>query len=208
MFRPMFRPIAIQFLALVLLLVPAAQAQEGTDPEQLVLDVSRDVLEAVNRNRPTYDTNPDALQAELLALLNPVIDFDSFSRGVMGEFYDMANAAQRAEFQTAFKATLVDLYTSALVASVITDMSLRETVRASDTSANVIVSVATQDGSSYVVQYSMRQDASGSWKARNIILDGVNIGLTYRNQFKSAMETENGDLARVIRIWPELIDGA
>lgn len=203
----MVRAVFVKVLILVAFCAPVGSAWAAEAPEKLVMDVSARVLEAVNRGRPTYEADPSLLQNELEALLDPVIDFDAFSKGVMGSFYAQATQSQRSQFRAAFKATLVDLYTSALVASEIENITVQETTSPSPTSASVVVNVQTTDGNAYVVQYSMRKDEMVGWKARNIILDGVNIGLTYRNQFKSAMDTEGQDLARVIQIWPELIDG-
>ncbi|WP_306253121.1 phospholipid-binding protein MlaC [Parvularcula sp. IMCC14364] len=204
----MARKSILNFFAVLLVLLPASTAFAQNDPEQLVVDVSRDALEILREYRPTYDDNPELLQNELLALLDPVIDFEAFSRGVMGNYRDQATDSQREQFRELFKATLVDLYTSALVATEIRDIQVRETNMRSDTSASVLVDVTAADGTSYEVSYSMRRDDAGTWKARNIIIDGVNVGLTYRNQFRSVMETENGDMERVIQIWPEVIDGA
>ena len=40
------------------------------------------------------------------------------------------------------------------------------------------------------------------WRVRNVIVDGVNFGRTYRNQFASAMESRGlGALDTVIDAW-------
>ncbi|MEL6687592.1 MAG: ABC transporter substrate-binding protein, partial [Pseudomonadota bacterium] len=154
-----------------------------------------------------YETAPDVLEAELLKILDPALDFSSFSRGVMGKYYAQATPAQREAFQVEFKATLVDLYTSALVAAKIENLSIVETSSSRPDRANVAMRAEAQNGASYMLQYNMAQNDEGAWLIRNIILDGVNIGLTYRNQFRSAMETENEDLQRVVQLWPQIIEG-
>ena len=40
-----------------------------------------------------------------------------------------------------------------------------------------------------------------TWQVRNIIVDGINMGLTYRNQFDSMMITNNNDMDAVIANW-------
>ena len=40
----------------------------------------------------------------------------------------------------------------------------------------------------------------GEWKLINIIINGVNLGITFRNQFYSLMKKEN-DLDKVIAEW-------
>ena len=48
----------------------------------------------------------------------------------------------------------------------------------------------------------MSADA-GNWRLRNIIIGGVNIGLTYRSQFASALKDPKygGDMDKVIDAW-------
>ena len=205
MLRRILIQIAILFAALSLSV--QATADDASGPDQLLQSVSENVLEAVAQYGEDYDNAPDVLEAELLNILDPALDFTSFSRGVMGKYYAQATPEQRNAFITEFKATLVELYTSALVAAKIEAISIDETSSSRPGRANIAMKAESQTGASYTLQYNMAQNDDGQWLIRNIILDGVNIGLTYRNQFRSAMETENEDLERVIQLWPQIIEG-
>jgi len=72
---------------------------------------------------------------------------------------------------------------------------------------SVKMEVHSKEGKVYPVIYSMRLGDDGSWRMYNIIINGINIGLTYRNQFASAMNApENkGSLDAVINGWGETI---
>jgi phospholipid transport system substrate-binding protein len=48
------------------------------------------------------------------------------------------------------------------------------------------------------VTYQMVLDAQGQWKVRNLILNGINLGLTFRNQFASTVEANHGSLDKAI----------
>ena len=52
----------------------------------------------------------------------------------------------------------------------------------------------------YPAIYDMYLNDLGEWKLINIIINGVNLGLTFRNQFYSLMKKEN-DLDKVIGKW-------
>ena len=52
----------------------------------------------------------------------------------------------------------------------------------------------------------MRANTSGAWKVRNIIVDGINLGLTYRNQFDGAMSRHGNDIEKVIGNWSEEVE--
>ena len=170
-----------------------------------MVNVSNQVLDVIKDNRESYSETPDILETALLEKLEPAVDFDAFSRGVMGSYYKAATSEQRENFVAAFKATLIELYTQGLVSAQVEDIGIEDTNIRSPKSATVMMVVTSKDQNSYKLQYSLRRRDDTPWKIRNIIVDGVNVGLTYRNQFKSAMETENGDLERVITIWPQII---
>jgi len=200
----MFRRFAVFFTLLTALMTTSfVQAQE--EPDNFLISISDQVLDVVKENRDSYKDNPDILETALLNTLEPAVDFNAFSRGVMGSYYKGAEPAQREKFVSAFKATLVELYTQGLVSTEVDDIKIEDTNKRSDTSASVTMRITSKDQNSYKIQYSLRKNDQASWKIRNLIVDGVNVGLTYRNQFKSAMETEDGDLERVIKIWPEII---
>ena len=42
---------------------------------------------------------------------------------------------------------------------------------------------------------------NGTWKIINIVVNGVNLGLTFRNQFYSLSEKRNANIDLVIQEW-------
>ena len=201
----MFRRFTILITLVFALLTAPAFANEQGDPDKFLIDVSNQVLEVVLENRESYAETPEVLETALLDTLEPAVDFNAFSRGVMGRNYKDATPQQREKFVEAFKATLVELYTQGLVSADVEDIRIDDTNLRSPKSATVTMEVTSKDKKSYKIQYSLRKNDEAPWKIRNLIVGGVNIGLTYRNQFKSAMETEKGNLERVIEIWPQII---
>ena len=47
----------------------------------------------------------------------------------------------------------------------------------------------------------MGRGKSGDWQLRNIIIEGVNLGEIYRNQFEASARQNDGDLDAVIASW-------
>ncbi len=188
--------------ALFILFVSVSPVYAGNthDAEKIVVEVSDDVLKSVRKERESYKDNPEDLHNRVLKYLDPVIDFKSFSKGVMGKYYKQATADEREKFAIDFKKTLVSLYTKALVAFEVKDMSVLEVKENSPKNVQVIMRVTSPEEAVYLVQYSMRKKGD-QWYVRNVIMDGVNLGLTYRNQFYSAMNTHNGNLSEVVNEW-------
>jgi len=47
----------------------------------------------------------------------------------------------------------------------------------------------------------MGRSRSGEWQLRNIIIEDVNLGEIYRNQFEASARKNDGDLDAVIDTW-------
>jgi phospholipid transport system substrate-binding protein len=53
----------------------------------------------------------------------------------------------------------------------------------------------------YEVLYQMGLERSGDWKLRNVIIEDVNLGEIYRDQFLTSAREQDGDLEAVIDTW-------
>jgi phospholipid transport system substrate-binding protein len=53
----------------------------------------------------------------------------------------------------------------------------------------------------YEVLYQMGQEKSGEWRLLNVIIESVNLGEVYRDQFLASAREQNGDLDKVIENW-------
>src|SRR5690606_9798396 len=57
----------------------------------------------------------------------------------------------------------------------------------------------------YVVLYQMGQEDPAGWKLRNVIIESVNLGEVYRDQFLAAAREKNGNLDAVIASWTTVV---
>ena len=58
--------------------------------------------------------------------------------------------------------------------------------------------IHTNSSTTIPVTYQLVLDAQGQWKVRNVLLNGINLGLTFRNQFASTVEANRGNLDKAI----------
>jgi phospholipid transport system substrate-binding protein len=49
---------------------------------------------------------------------------------------------------------------------------------------------------------------NGEWKVRNVIINGINIGKLFRDQFADAMQQNLGDLDKTINGWAGEVEKA
>ena len=180
---------------------------EEIDPHQLVSDATGLILSTIEEQQSIHgdDVNAEMVNS-LLTVLEPVIDFDSIARAVAGRHWESIDSAQTQRYLSVFRNTMVRLYLQSFIAFEINEVKVLEPAANFDASSGRVM-VQTQangsSGSAYAVNYSMRTNAEGQWKVRNVIIDGINLGLTYRNQFDGAMSRYNMDVDAVIANWDE-----
>lgn len=185
----------------------STQASDG--PVEMVRQTSDAMLELIEEAKGYAEENPERFYRQVESLLSPVVDFEGFARGVMSVYWRDASPEQRQKFTETFKWGLVRTYALALTdfndgKVVVTppDRPPRNPQR-----QTVKMEIHTPGGDVYPVLYSVVQSDNGDWQVRNIIVNGVNMGLTYRQQFRSAMNDPKygGDLDRVIDAWGDLL---
>ena len=202
--------LAICFGALALAVGVVRAAQFESAPHQLISDTSTDLLQLIEEGRAYADSDPERFFTAVEALLAPVVDFEGFARRVMSSHYKEATPEQRQRFAETFKWGLVRTYSLTL-----TDFTDGEVIVLPPDGPprhprrrNVKMEIH-QGGDIYPVHYTVIQGADGGWRIGNILIAGVNIGLTYRSQFKSvaADARYGGDLDQVIDAWVRFVSG-
>lgn len=202
-------------LALVSMSALAQASTNGLTAHDVVRDTSDRVMAVVQDAQTYAEQDPERYYAEVQAILDPVIDFRVFARGVMGAYassdryraLDEAGRAQLREqldrFTEVMRVGLVRTYSKGLLAfgGSRIEVSSPAADEADLDHASVEQLIYTEGAQPYVVIYQMGRDRSGEWKLRNVIIESVNLGEIYRSQFEAAARKENGDLDAVIDSW-------
>lgn len=171
------------------------------DPYTTVKQTTDQLLAQLVKIKPLYNTDPDKFYAEVKKTLLPFIDFDGFARGVMARFYRRATPKQRSEFAEKFKNELIRTYAGTLVKydhQKIEVEPLKQPPQ--DGRATVDLKIHSDDGSILPVEYSLVL-IDGKWKVLNVVINGINIGLQFREQFANYMEQYHDNIDKVIDNW-------
>ena len=196
----------LSLFALMLAAVVVSPAQAKQDPYDIIDQSAQKVMAAIEDTRKDKQST-DNLSEELEGILNPIVDFEGIARAVMSKHGKQATNEQRARFVPVFKDGLAELYAKTLVQFKIDSIE----VEAPDNGdakfpGYVKMLVDTANGDSYEIIYTMRPSKkTGEWEIKNVTLDGINLGLTYRNQFDSAMNTY-GSIDGVIDNWVRALE--
>lgn len=192
-------------LLMALLSLPAAAAPERT-PEQ-VIRLSVETLTAeIEGRRDYFADNIDELKGLVDDSLDDIADFRYIGASVMGRYFQNATPQQRSRFADTFRKTLIDTYTKGLVTFDYRELQVLDNQRPQrhEDQASVDMEVVAISGQVYPVSYSLRLNGN-EWRVVNVIVNGINLGLTFRNQFDQAMRDKGRDYDAVIDGWaPEL----
>ena len=132
-----------------------------------------------------------------------MIDFRRVAASVMGrKYYLLATKEQRAEFVEIFKDSLLDTYAETLAQWGDSTISTKFEEDYSFAEKNTVEVKQTLDtgSSKYPISYKLRKHEEG-WKIINIIINGVNLGLTFRNQFQALAISHNEDIELTLKNW-------
>jgi phospholipid transport system substrate-binding protein len=190
-------------LILTLMLMTQNSFAQINEPKEIVEVSIQKVMLAIETGQDTFDQNPEEITTEMTVILEPVVAFDSIANAVMGKYKKEATEKQKKLFVETFKRTMVKLYAKALISFESKSIEVLQPSEedVSPRKAKIMSHVTAEDGTVYKVIYSMRKNKQGEWQARNMIVDGINLGLTYLNQFDSAMNRYSGDMDKVIASW-------
>lgn len=195
--------VVLMIVALTLPLQAQAQTQS---PEALVRENVDALMGEIEGRKDYYANHIDELEALVDDSLEDVADFRYIGASVMGSYFRNATPEQRSRFADVFRQTLIDTYTRGLVTFDYRDLRVLDDQRSQryDDQASVDMEVVATNGQVYPVSYSLRL-SDDSWRVVNVIVNGINLGLTFRNQFDQAMRENNRDYDAVIRGWaPEI----
>ncbi len=70
--------------------------------------------------------------------------------------------------------------------------------------ASVGMEVKDSKGTIYPVSYTM-VSLNGQWMLRNVIINGINVGKLFRDQFADAMQRNGNNLDKTIDGWAEVV---
>ena len=120
----------------------------------------------------------------------------------MGKYYKDANTQQIEKFNKVFKASLLDTYSKTLAEfkdeEILVSSKVKKSSKGNREKVTLQIVTSTKV---YPAIYDMYLNKQGQWKLINIVINGVNLGLTFRNQFYSLMEKEENNLDAVIERW-------
>ncbi|MAH79454.1 MAG: toluene tolerance protein [Gammaproteobacteria bacterium] len=174
-----------------------------SNPYNFIDSNAQRMVKVLTEQSDLFETDRTQYEQKIKDIFEPMIDFKRVAASVMGrKYYLLATKEQREEFVEIFKDSLLDTYAETLAQW--GDSKIRTEFNDGYSNSelkNVEVKQVLDTGNSkYPISYKLRKNDK-DWKIVNIIINGVNLGLTFRNQFQALAVSHNDDIEATLSNW-------
>ena len=172
------------------------------DPYIFIDENAQKMVRVLTEDSSLFETDRMLYENKIKEIFEPMIDFRRVAASVMGKkYYLLATKEERAEFVRIFRDSLLDTYAETLAQWGDSTITTEFPKNKEEFSINVEVKQTLDTGTSkYPISYKLRKSKDG-WKIVNIIINGVNLGLTFRNQFQALAVSHNENISDTLRNW-------
>jgi phospholipid transport system substrate-binding protein len=134
--------------------------------------------------------------------LGKVFAFRRMAGRVMGRYARSATKNERDLFVDNFKSKLFDTYVDNLRKSEGVTAVVKDARLLTNDENRGVVSLSVSDSSkeSFNVSYSVFK-SEDQWMVENLIIEGVNMGLAFRDSFYQEMEKNRNNIKKSIKDW-------
>ena len=184
------------------LLINSLHILSEEDPYIFVDENAQKMVRVLTEDSSLFETDRVLYENKIKEIFEPMIDFRRVAASVMGKkYYLLATKEERAEFVLIFRDSLLDTYAETLAQWGDSTITTEFPKNKEEFSKNVEVKQTLDTGTSkYPISYKLRKSKDG-WKIVNIIINGVNLGLTFRNQFQALAVSHNENISDTLRNW-------
>lgn len=171
-------------LSLAFLLASSSPLAALSDPQQVVASVTSELIIHLRNERSAIEVEPERLDQLVERVVMPVVDFERFSRLIMGRHWRRTSQLQQERFSTAFRTRLLRTYGSTLVSHADEiDIEFTRTRLSPDGRRAEVMSRVLHNGPPIRVTYRLYQSGI-EWRVFDLVVEGVSAVATFRNVFK------------------------
>jgi phospholipid transport system substrate-binding protein len=184
--------------ALVLIvgvLAPAILA--AADPAGVINNLGNRALEVLGKNVP-----PAQRVARFHELFRQDFDVPGIARFVLGRYWKSATSEQQEEFVKLFEDYIAIIYSSQLAAY--SGETLKVTGSRSEPDGAVVASEIIRPTGAPPVKVEWHlTDQRGTYKIRDVAVDGISMAVTQRSEFASVIQRNGGQVQGLITMLRE-----
>lgn len=179
-----------------------AGSSDVSTPQGTVEDVTARLMDVIRKGEDDLKSNPDQYYGNVRKVLEETVSFPFIAKSVMATYWSKATEVQRERFTDVFTRGMVETLGKGMANY--SDLKITTLPAAKEDKGKRRVEVVQEiQGTEGVnrVSYTMAQNRSGEWKLINVVLNGVNLGKSFRDQFAQSMRQNDNDIDKVIDGW-------
>ena len=191
------------WLAGCLALLLAITVYADSDPKAVIepLKIARDTFYQDVAKFKEGKLTEDELVVSISEQFAPLINDRTIALRVMGRFARQATEAERDRFTDQLESSLVDAYARGLAAYGGEQLVLPEQgVILRPGRAMVEARLESRSRDVLPIQFALGFDKQKGWMVENVVIAGINLGLTLRNQFADLVKSA-GSVSGAIDSW-------
>ena len=190
----------------VLILSSSINLWSDENPYNFIDSNAQKMVIVLKENKSLFLEDRRLYEQKIKEIFEPMIDFRRVAATVMGKKYYLASSKeQRAEFVVIFKDSLLETYAETLAQwenqTITTIFPKKMEIQTNNLKSIEVQQTLNTGSSKYPISYKLRKNKDNSWSIVNIIVNGVNLGLTFRNQFQALAIKNNGNIESTLNGW-------
>src|SRR6267142_3342859 len=178
----MFSRRLVLFFSAATMLLASGFAHAQATPEELIKQVSTEVLDAVKADKSIKSGDVQKIIALVDAKVMPHVNFQRMTSSAVGRYWRQATPEQQKRLQDEFKVLLVRTYSGALSQVKDQTVQLKPTRPGSDPNEVVVKTEIRGQGDPVQLDYRLEK-STGDWKIYDVNVMGVWLVENYRNTF-------------------------
>jgi phospholipid transport system substrate-binding protein len=182
----------MSWVAAVGFVAASAVAQAQQAPDELVRQVSSEVLDAAKADKSIQAGDLKKISALVEAKVLPHVNFTRMTAKTIGPQWNKATAEQKQKVQEEFRTLLLRTYAGALSQVKDQSVEVRPVKDVSDDSNVLVRSEIRGKGQPIQLDYRLEKAGDG-WKIWDVNVSGLWLVTTYQGQFKPVVSQSGID---------------
>ncbi|MGR6873497.1 MlaC/ttg2D family ABC transporter substrate-binding protein [Pseudomonas sp. HK3] len=198
---------SVSLFVMVISLLCSSISFADSNPQQahrLIAERIDKLLAEIQSSKQTKTLSDEQKIALVDHKLGEIVDFKRIARRVMAKHFKRATKEQRQRFLIVFKSSLLNTYAKGLWEFNNYKVNVLPLKEGKQTQRNtqVGIEVITSGGQVFPVTQSLFYDhKENKWMVQNVIINGINMGLLFRDQFSRLVAQSNGNIDLAISGW-------
>ena len=181
------------FLLLCAFFAADIAISDELSPDLMVKNVTNEVLDIIRKDKDIQSGNTRKASELIEAKVLPNFDFNRMTALAVGKDWRGATVEQKKVLIEEFHTLLVHTYANALTAYKSQTINFKPfKMAAGETDVTVKTEVKQPGAKSISIDYSLQKDG-GTWKVYDVIVGGVSLVTSYRDQFKQEIAASGID---------------